>query len=97
MFLVDYHHAKVTERQEDGRTCSEDNVVWLVGELFLPYLYALGIRIFGMVDAKSVAEDTMKALGNLHGEGNLWKEIENLLAFVDGTLYHLDIDLCLSA
>ena len=50
-----------------------------------------------MIYAESVAEDTMKALGNLHGEGNLWKEIENLLAFVNCTLDNLDVDLCLSA
>ena len=50
-----------------------------------------------MVDAKSVAENAMQALCDLYGKGNLRKEIENLLALVNGTLNHLDVDLCLSA
>ena len=51
MLLVDDDESEAREGQEDGGACAEDNVVRFAGELFLPYLYALGIAVFRVVYA----------------------------------------------
>ena len=97
MLFVDDDQSQPLERQKHGTACAEDHAVWLVRELLLPNLHALGIAVFAMVYAEPAAEDSLQSLGHLHGEGYLGQEIEHLLALGDGLLNEMDIDLGLAA
>ena len=50
-----------------------------------------------MVDSQPSAEDSLQAGGDLHRERYLGKQVEHLLATVDGALYEVDIELGLAA
>ena len=96
VLLVDDDEAEALERQEDGTAGSEDNVVGIGRELFLPYFYTLCIAIFGVVDAQTTAKDTLQAFHHLYGKGNLRQEVEHLLMTVEGLLYKMDVYLRLT-
>ena len=96
VFLVDNHQSEPLEGQEHGTTGSEDDIVGICRELFLPDLHALGIGVFAVVDAQSTAEDPLQTFHHLYGEGNLGQEIEHLLMTVEGLLDEVDIDFGLS-
>ena len=51
VLFVDDHQSQPLERQKHGTACAEDHAVWLVRELLLPNLHALGIAVFAVIDA----------------------------------------------
>jgi hypothetical protein len=50
VLLIDDDETEVTEGKETGGAGAEDDIVWMFGKLFLPYLHTLGITVFGVVD-----------------------------------------------
>ena len=97
VLLVDNHQSEPLEGQEHCRACAENHVVGLVGELFPPNLYALGVAVFAVVDAQAVAEDTFQPRHHLHGECDFGQQVKHLLAFADGFLYEVNVDFGLAA
>ena len=96
VFLVHNDKPQFLERQEHRRTGTEDDVVGIFGELFLPYLHALGIGIFRMIDAQPVAEHPLQALHHLNGEGYLGQEIKHLFLALQCLLNEMDVYFCLT-
>ena len=72
VLLIDDYQPQTLVGKEDGGACSEYHVVGFGGQLLLPYLHSLGIRVFGVVDTQTVAEDMLQSLCHLHGQGYLW-------------------------
>ena len=97
VFFVNNDKTEVLERQEYGTSCSEDDVVGMGGELFLPYFHAFGITVLGVVDAETVAEHLVKPFHNLNGKGYLGQEIKYLLVLVESILDEVDVYFCLAA
>ena len=75
VFLVDNHQTESLERQEYSGAGTKNHVVGILGELFLPYLDPLGIRILGVIDTQFVAKHTLQALHHLHRQCNLRQQI----------------------
>ena len=97
VLLVDDDEAEILEGQEDGRAGSQDDIVGMGRELLLPDLDALGIAVFGMIDAQAVAEDAMQSLHDLHRQRDLGQEIEHLSVLLYLALDEVNVDLGLSA
>ena len=97
VLLVDDDEAQALEGQEHGRAGTEDDVVGVGRQLFLPDLHALGIAVFGVVDAQTVAEDAAQTVHHLHGQRNLGQEVEHLAVLVQLALYEVDVYLGLAA
>ena len=97
VFLIDDDEAEALEGQEDGTAGTEDDIVGILGELFLPYLNTLGIGIFRMVDAQAMAKDTLEPFHHLDSQGNLRQEVEHLLMLVECLLDKMDVDFRLAA
>ena len=96
MLLVDDDKAQVPEGQEHGRTGTEDDVVRVARQLFLPDFYAFGIRILRVVDAQTVAEDALQTVHHLHRQRYLWQQVEHLLVTLQGPLDEVDVYLRLA-
>ena len=97
VLLVDDDEAKPLERQEDGTTGTQDDVVGMARKLLLPDFHPLGIAVLGVVDAKAVAEDAVQPLHHLDGEGYLGQQVEHLAVLVNLALYQVDVDFGLAA
>ena len=96
MLLVDDNESQVLEWQEDGTSCTKNDIVGMPRHLLLPYLDSLRITILRVVDAQSVAKDTVQSLHDLDGEGNFRQEIEHLLVLIECLFDEMDIHLGLA-
>ena len=92
VLFVDDDEAQAAEGEKDGRADAEDDVVGLVGELLLPYFYALGIGETGVIDAQPAAEHTAQTVLHVRGEGYLRHQVEHLTPLTDGFFDKVDID-----
>ena len=97
VLLVDNHQAETLEGQEHCTARTKDDIIGMRRELLLPDLHALGIAVFGVVDAQTVAEDTLQAIHHLYGEGYLRQEVEHLLLLLQRLLDKVDIYFGLTA
>ena len=97
VFLVDDDQSEVLEREEYGTAGTEDHVVGILGELFLPDLHTLGIGILGVVDAQTVAKDVLEALHDPYRQCDLGQEVEHLFLLFQRLTDQVDIDLGLTA
>ena len=97
VFLVDDDQSETLERQENSTAGTEDDIVGILGELFLPDLHAFGIGILGVVDAETIAEDMLQTLHDLNSQGYLWQEVEHLLLLFKRLTNQMDINLRLAA
>ena len=96
LFVYD-DESQSLKRQEDGTSCTQDYIIGMIRELFLPDFYTLSITIFRMVDAQPVAENSMKALHDLYGQSDFRQKIEHLLMLLYGFSDKMNVDFCLSA
>jgi crossover junction endodeoxyribonuclease RuvC len=83
-------------RYEPDEAGSEYDIIRIFGELLLPYLHPFSITILGMINAQAIAENTLKAFHNLHGEGYLGQQVKHLLMVLQRLLYQMNIDFSLS-
>ena len=97
MLLVDDDETETLEWQEYGAASTENDVIGIGGELFLPNFHTLSIRILTMVDTQTTTEDALQAFHHLDGKGNLGQEIKHLLLFVECLLYEVNVDFRLAA
>ena len=74
VLLVDDDQSETLERQKYGTAGTEDDIVGILRELFLPNLHAFCIGVFRVVDAEAVAEDVLQTFHDLNGKGNLRQE-----------------------
>ena len=96
VLLVDDNESQVLEWQEDGTSCTKNDIVGMPRHLLLPYLDSLRITILRVVDAQSVAKDTVQSLHDLDREGDFWQEIEHLLMLIESLFDEMDIHLGLA-
>ena len=97
MLLVDDDQSEMLEGKEDGTTGTEDDVVGIGGELFLPDFHTLGIGIFGVIYAYTTAKDSLQTLGHLYRKGYLRQKEQHLPTLVYCLLDKMDIHLGLPA
>ena len=97
MFFVDNDETQVLEGQEDGRAGTQDDVVGVGRQLFLPYLGPFVITVFGVVDAQAVAEDIAQAVHHLYRQCYLGQQVEHLSVHVQLALDEVDVYLRLAA
>ena len=96
LFVYD-DESQILKRQEDGTSCTQNYIIGMIRELFLPDFYTLSITIFRMVDAQPVAENSMKALHDLYGQSDFRQKIEHLLMLLYGFSDKMNVDFRLSA
>ena len=96
VFLIDNHESQILERQQNGATGTEDDIIGIARELLLPDLHTFGIRILAVVDAESIAEHMLQALHDLHRESNLGEKIKHLFLLLQCLTDQMDIDLGLA-
>ena len=83
--------------QERGkRAGTQNNIIRIWGELFLPYFHTLGIAILGVIDAQAAAKHLLKPFTNLNGQRNLRQQIKYLLMAFQRLFDQMNIDFCLS-
>ena len=97
VLFIDDDKSQFLERQKDCTSCSQDHIIGMPGELFLPDFHALCITIFRMIDTEPVAKDFVQSLHNLNRQGDFGQQIEHLPVFLDGFSDEMDIDFRLSA
>ena len=96
VLLIHNHQAQSLEGQEDGRTDTQDDIVFLLAQLLLPDFHPLGIGKLGMIDTKATSEHPLQTFGDLGGQGDFGQEIEHLLACLQRFLDEVDIDFGLA-
>ena len=96
VLFVDDDQPQFLERKENGGAGAQNDVVGISGELFLPYLHALGIAVLGVIDAQPTAEHLLQPLANLNGECNLGQQIEHLFVALECAADEMDVDFGLS-
>ena len=97
MFLINDDKSKLLKGQKDGTARAKNNLIGSIGKLLVPHFHTLGIAIFGMIDAQSIAKHFLQAACNLYGQGDFGQEIKHLLAPIECLLDEMDIDFGLPA
>ena len=96
VLLIHNHQAQSLKGQEDGRTDTQDDIVFLFTQLLLPDFHPLGIGKLGMIDTKATSEYPLQTFGDLGGQGDFGQEIEHLLTCLQRFLDEVDIDFGLA-
>ena len=78
VFLIYDDQPQITKRQKNRGTDSENHVIALLSQLFLPYLHPLSVRKLGMINPQARTEYPLQALCDLSGQCNLRQEIQYL-------------------
>ena len=97
VLLVDNNQSQPLEGQEQRRTGTKNHLVGIGGKLFLPYLHALGIRVFRVVNAQQVAKHLLQAVHHLYGQRYLGQQIKHLLFLLESLTDEVDIHFGLAA
>ena len=96
VLLIHNHQAQSPKGQEDGRTDTQDDIVFLLTQLLLPDFHPLGIGKLGVIDTEATSEHPLQTFGDLGGQGDFGQEIEHLLAGLQRFLDEVDIDFGLA-
>ena len=96
VLLIHNHQAQSLEGQEDGRTDTQDDIVFLLTQLLLPDFHPLGIGKLGMIDTEATSEHPLQPFGDLGGQGDFGQEIEHLLTCLQRFLDEADINFGLA-
>ena len=96
MFLIYDDQPQVTKRQKDRGTNSENHIITLLSQLFLPDLHPLGIRELGMINTQPMPEHPFQTLGNLSGQCDFRKQIQDLFSCFQHFLNEVDINFRLA-
>ena len=90
MFLINNDESQALEWEKDSTAGSQDNVVGIARQLLLPYLHALGITVFRMINTQPVAKYSLQALHHLYGKCNFRHEIKHLSMLFQFALDEMD-------
>ena len=99
MLLVDYDQSEVVVREEQSRACAKGYVasVCVFAVSYDLRGVAPGCHTLSGVEGKqSFAEMLIEPILELSTEGNLWNQVQDILAACQGFIRELDIDFCLS-
>ena len=97
VFFVYDDESQILKWQEDGTSSTQDYIIRVIRELFLPDFYTLSITIFRMIDAQPVAEDSMQTFHDLYSQSDFRQKIEHLLMLFYSFSDKMNIDFRLSA
>ena len=75
VFLIYDDQPQVTKRQKNRGTNSENHIIALLSQLFLPYLHPLSVRKLGMINTQPMSEHPFQTLSYLSGQCNFRKQI----------------------
>ena len=91
VFLVHNHQSQVPEREENGRTDSQNNIIAIFSQLFPPYLHPFGVGKLRVINAQPRAENPLQTFCNLGSQGNLRQQIQYLLSLTNSFFYQMNI------
>jgi hypothetical protein len=94
--FVDNDEAEIFDWRKESRTRADDDLRLNALEAFLPDLVADGLGLGGMLN-DDVLEMLLKIADDLGGKGDFWDEDNDGLAFGEGMLGELDINVGFAA
>ena len=93
VLLIHNDQAEVLERKKERGTYAEDDERISIVQEAVPYLDALVVGEFGMVDKQAIAKDACQAFGYLRCHCNLGQEIKHLPSCAEHLVYQVDVEL----
>ncbi len=96
MSFVDNDEAEIFDRRKESGAWADDDLRLVALEAFLPDLVADGLGLGGMLN-DDVLEVLLEIADDLGGKGDFWDEDNDGLAFGEGVLGELDIDVGFAA